>query len=199
MSQQPPYGPPDPQQPHQQPQQPYQQPGYPPYGQNPYPNPYAQLPQQKSNTTRNVLLIVGAVVLLFCGGIVAFFAWAVNNVDDAFDPDYPGSEDQPLTVEEGEAFEIRGFEFEEGWTVTPAAGDLLVDGVRATNQRDDEDSASTYIVFKFYADNEQLATVNCSGGTSVSFERSVTLDCTSFATDVSGYDEIQVYDTSYSE
>lgn len=201
MSQQPPYGS-DPQQPHQPPQppQPGQQP-WTPYGPGAYPDPYGQFPQQpKSNTTRNVLLIVGGLVLLFCGGVVAFVIWAISNVDDTFDPDYRGSEDDPLTVTEGEAFEIRGFEYDQGWTIRSSPdGDLAIDGLRATNARDDEDAESVYLYFKFYRDNEQLSSISCSGGSSVAFERSVTLDCSTYGDDITGYDEIEVYDNSYSE
>ena len=65
MSQQPPYG---------EPPQPGQQPGqqrWTPYGPGgAYPDPYAGMPPRpKSNTTRNVLLVVGGLVLLFCGGV----------------------------------------------------------------------------------------------------------------------------------
>jgi hypothetical protein len=139
MSQQPPYGQ-DPQQPYPQggapqggaPQGGYPQQGYPPYAPGAYPNPYAQLPQQDNHTTRNVLLVVGAVVLLFCAGLVGFVIWAFSNIGDAFDPDYRGSENDPLTVTEGEAFEIRGFEYAAGWSVVPAAGatgDLEITGI----------------------------------------------------------------------
>ncbi len=201
MSQQPPYGQ-DPQQPYGQgPQQPYQQQPYPPYG-GAYPNPYAQMPQQKSNTTRNVLLIVGGVVLLFCAGIVAFFVWVVNNVDEAFDPDYRGSEDDPLTVAEGEAFEIRGFEYDDGWTVRAApagTGDLEITGLRTTNARDDEDAESAYLVFRFYRDDEQLASISCGGVYNLAHDRSATIECTTYGADVTGFDEIEVYDNSYSE
>lgn len=196
MSQQPPYGetPQSGQQPGQQPWTPYGPGGA-------FPDPYAGMPPRpKSNTTRNVLLIVGGLVLLFCGGVVAFIIWAFANVEDTFDPDYPGSENDPLTVQVGDAFEIRGFEYEEGWTLSSSpAGDTTITGMRTTNLRDDEDTESVFLYVKFYRDNEQLGSISCTGGSSVAFERSVTLDCRAFGEDVTGYDEIEVYDNSYSE
>ncbi|WP_170285907.1 hypothetical protein [Nocardioides rubriscoriae] len=198
MSQQPPYGQ-DPQQPYGGSQQPYPQQPYPPYGQGAYPNPYAQLPQQKSNTTRNVLLIVGAVVLLFCGGIVAFFVWVVNNVDDALDPDFPGSEKEPLTVAEGEAFSIRGFDYAAGWTVENRDGEVVVDGLRATNNRDDEDATSAYLNFRFYLANEQQASVGCNGVFDIAYGRSVRLQCSTYGVELVDFDEVEVYDNSYAE
>lgn len=191
MSQQPPYG--------QDPQQPYQQP-FTPYSQGGYPNPYAQGPQRPNHTTRNVLLIVGAVVLLFCGGLFALGVVFFNNIDDAFDPDYRGSENDPISVEEGEAFSIRGFDYDEGWTVSSTpAGDVEIAGLRGTNNRDDEDSESVYLYFEFYQDNARLASVSCSGGGTVAFERSIRLTCNGYADNISGYDEIEVYDNSYSD
>ena len=217
MSQQPPYGS-DPQQPPSQPpysqqpytQQPYSQqpqpgqPGYTPYSQGAYPNPYAQIPQRPNHTTRNVLLIVGAVVLLVCGGIVALGIAAVNNIDDSFESDYVGSENDPITVTEGSAFEIRGFEYDEGWAIEPAAaGDPLAEdaivGLRATNRRDDEDTETTNLTFSFLTDNEVLGEIRCRADASVRFERSVTLDCTSYGLEIDGYDTIEVYDTSFYE
>lgn len=195
MSQQPPYGQ-DPQQPYGQgPQQPYQQQ---PYG-GAYPNPYAQLPQQKSNTTRNVLLIVGGVVLLFCAGIVAFLVWVVSNVDEAFDPDFEGSEDDPLTVAEGEAFSIRGFDYDAGWTVDSRDGEVVVDGLKATNNRDDQDATSVYLNFRFYLANEQQAAVRCDGGYNIAYERSVRLSCSTYGTELLDFDEVEVYDSSYGD
>ena len=200
MSQQPPYGPPDP----PKPGQPYQPPGqqpYTPYSQGSFPNPYAQFPQPpKSNTTRNVLLIVGAVVLLFCGGIVAFLAWAISNADNAFDNDYRGSEDDPVTVTEGEAFSIRGFDYAKGWSVvTDENGSIEVEGLKVTNDRDDEDADSLFIHFDFYQDDVRLTSVSCSGGGNITYGRTAALDCSGYSAEVTGYDEIQVYDTSYSE
>ena len=218
MSQQPPPGPSEPEQssPYQgpsggypqQPQQPQPQQPYAPYGQapygQPYPNPYAGMPQQpKSHTTRNVLLILGAVMLLFCGGLVALVVLLVNNVDDAFESDYRGSENDPITVAEGEAFEIRGFDYDEGWAIDGVAADDLgnvISGLRATNDRDDEDTETPRLTFTLLRGNEVLGEISCNANAAVRYERQVALDCTTYGTEIpQGYDTIEVYDTSFYE
>ncbi len=200
MSQQPPYG--EPQQPESQP--PGQQP-YAPYGPGAYPNPYAQMQQQPNHTTRNILLIVGVVVLLFCGGLVTLVFVAVNNVsdsiEDTFDDDYVGSENDPLTVTAGDAFEIRGFEYDQGWQLAPGADPTqAITGLRGTNQRDDEDSERINLTFTLVKANEEVAEIDCYSNTSVSFERSATLSCTTSATTPLGdYDTLEVYDDAFYE
>jgi hypothetical protein len=200
MSQQPPYGPPDPQQPYQPPgQQPYTP--YTPYSQGAYPNPYAQFPPPpKSNTTRNVLIGVGVAVVLFCGGIVALIALAINNAEDAFDSDYRGSEDDPITITEGEAFSIRGFDYEKGWRIAEdSTGSVKIEGLRTTNNRDDEDTESVYLHLDFYADDARIGSVLCNGGGNIAHGRSARLTCSGYGDDITGYDEIEVYDTAVFE
>ncbi len=189
MSQQPPYG---------EPQQPGQQP-YSPYSQGAYPNPYAQMPQQPNHTTRNVLLIVGLVILLFCGGLTTLGFLAFRNVDDAFENEYVGSRNDPIAVEEGEAFEIRGFTYEEGWAIEgDENGYLSVSALRGTNDRDDEDPEQVALVFTLVRDNEVVGDINCNGTGEVTLGRSVTLDCSSGETLVD-FDELEVHDTSFYE
>lgn len=166
-------------------QQPYSP--YGPYG-------YPEQPPQRSNTTRNILIAVGVGIVLFCGGLFALAAWAISQADWDLDNDYRGSEDDPIVVAEGAAFEIRGFDYEEGWSVTPEG----ITGLRATNNRDDEDAERIFLRLSLLRDNEVLGEITCSSNATVRFERAVTLDCTGF--DVpTGYDEIEVYDTSYYE
>lgn len=172
----------------------------PPYGA--YPNPYAQFPPPRNNTTRNVLLIVGGVVLLFCLGVIGFFVWALNGIEDAFEgDDFPGSDDDPITVTEGEAFEIRGFEYAAGWSVTSTGDELSVDDLRATNERADGDSESIALRLRLYEGNEQVAVVRCSTVLDLAPDRAATLNCTSLVSGTTPvtFDEIEVYDDSYTE
>ncbi|MEO9321922.1 hypothetical protein ABFT23_00425 [Nocardioides sp. C4-1] len=180
MSQPPSYGSPEPQQP------------YPPYG-SPY-GQYGYPTPPRNNTTRNILIGVGVGIVLFCGGLFAVGAWVVGQAD--FDTnDYVGSEDDPITVAEGEAFEIRGFDVEDGWSVGPDG----ITGLRATNDRDDEDTESLSLNFTMIRDNEVLGEVRCSSSASVRFGRAVRLECTGYDVPVGTYDEIEVYDTSWRE
>ncbi len=219
MSQPPPPPPPSggdpqypqyPQQPpqHQPPQGPYQpqppqgQQPYPPYGQQHPPNPYGTGQQQKNHTTRNVLLIIAVLVVLFCGGaivgVVVLFNKAGDAVENAFDTDYPGSSNDPVEVEEGEAFEIRGFEYEEGWTVgeeESGSGLVVIDGLAATNNRDDGESYSVSLVFSFYDNNEAVGDVNCSSNTTIREDRTARFTC--YGTTIpESYDSIDVYDNA---
>lgn len=222
MSQQPPPPPPsggDPQYPQypQQPQQPYPQqqpygqqpaPGqqpYQPYGQQYPPNPYGSGQQQKNHTTRNVLLIIGVLVVLFCGGAIVGVVALVNNagnaIDDAFDTEYRGSEDDPIEVEEGESFEIRGFEYDEGWTVgedDTGSGLVVIDGLAATNKRDDGESYSVSLVFSFYENNEGVGDISCSSNTTIREDKTARFTCYG-ATVPDSYDSIEVYDNAYYE
>ena len=198
MSEQPPYG-----EPIQPPEQP---PSYPqaPYVGSPYPGP-AQAPYgvqpPKSNGTRNVLLIVAAVVVLFCGGAVALGVLAFNNVkdtvDSAFDDDYRGSEKDPIEVELGAAFEIRGLEYDAGWMLDTASE--FTDGItalRATNSRDDKSSEYISLSFTFLKGNEIQAQVNCSTGGQVGYRQSKQLDCSTADDVAADFDTIEVYDNA---
>lgn len=166
--QQPPQYPPQPQptQPYGQqpapgygpPQQGYPpQPGYPPY--------HPQQPVQKSHTLRNVLLVVGLLLLLFVGGCIALVATAAHEVGKAIDEEVandarPGGPDNPMTIEPGEAFEVSGFEYQAGWAVGQDFGLIDIRGLKVENNRDDRDSALVEI--KFWSGSEVLAVSNCS-------------------------------------
>ncbi len=207
MSQQPPYGEPQfPQQPQQPPygQQPPQgqQPGYQPYGQQHPPNPYGGGQPQKSHTTRNVLIIIGVLVVLFCGGAITAVVLLVNNagdaIDDAFDTEYRGSEDDPIEVAEGDSFSIRGFDYAEGWSIVeedPDIATFAIDNLKVTNNRDDEESNSLYITFSFYSGGEGVGEVNCNSDTSVRHEKTVRMTCNGYDLPPD-YDSIEVHDNA---
>jgi hypothetical protein len=193
MSQQPPpYGAPEP--------QPYSN----PYGPGQYPNPYPQAP--KSNGTRNVLLIVGLVVVLFCGGIVALGAWAVvsvkDGIEDSFDSDYRGSSKDPLTITEGQAFEIRDFEYAEGWSFvrTPDPDDInneQITGLSVTSDREDAESWDRpSITFTFRDGTRVLAQVDCRVDVSLSEGDTADMDCTGYDDLPTDYETLRVYDRS---
>jgi hypothetical protein len=195
--QQPPQG----QQPYP-PQQPYQ-----PYGQQYPPNPYGPGPgqQQKNHTTRNVLIIVAVLVVLFCGGSIVGIALLIgkagDSIEDAFNTDYRGSENDPIEVEEGESFEIRGFEYDDGWTVGPddtGSGLVEIAGLAATNNRDDGESYTVSLVFSFYEDNEGVGDINCTSNTTIREDKTARFTC--YGADIpDSYDSIEVYDNAYYE
>lgn len=197
MSQQPPYG---------EPQQPGQQPGhqpYTPYSPGAYPNPYQQGPQRPDHTTRNVLLIVGAVIILVCGGAVGLGVLAFNgirdSVDDAFDDDYRGSDSDPLVVEEGEAFEIRDYSYAEGWTFV-AGGDAgyvnRISGLTVTDNRDDSDYSGPYLTFTFYDGDQALGQIDCRTDVNLRRGKSTTLECNGSDPVPRSYETLEVYDNA---
>ncbi|GAA5141211.1 hypothetical protein GCM10023340_02500 [Nocardioides marinquilinus] len=163
---------------------------------------YPPQPPRNDHTARNVIIGIVVVVVLLCGGLV----WAIFRVvdavgdgiseaADAFESDYPGSEDDPLEVQEGEAFSIRGFDYDAGWDVLPGAQGV-VQGVRGTNNRSDEDGESVRLVFTLYLDNEKVGELRCDDPGQVSFERSATLSCASIGQVPARFDTIEVYDSS---
>lgn len=85
-----------------------------------------------------MLLGVGLVLLLTCGGCVAVVALVATGTRSAVERradeyDGPGSAGEPLVVDEGEAFDIGGLEFADGWSVMRSRGDI--DGLRVTDNR----------------------------------------------------------------
>lgn len=196
QAQQPAYGQPygQPQQPYGQPQQPYgQAPAYPqqPYG-------YAQAPQKESHTLRNVLLILGLLFILLAGGCVAIVALAANEVDNAVDKitendDAPGGVNNPLTINEGEGFEVYGFKYQDGWTVgADSVGDIDIQGLKFENDRDKSDSAFADI--KFFSGNELVGTATCSSETA-EVGQVVPLTCFSVDDLPTSYDQITIADS----
>ncbi|QCW52105.1 hypothetical protein FE634_19855 [Nocardioides dongxiaopingii] len=193
MSQQPPpYGAPEPQQPYPN-----------PYGPGAYPNPY---PPRNNNGTRNVLLIVGLVVVLFCGGLVALTAWGVvsvkNGIEDSFDTDYRGSSKDPLTIKEGQAFEIRDFEYAEGWSfVRPTGPDDLgsdqITGLSVTSSREDAESWDRpSITFTFREGTRVLAQVDCRLDVTLSEGDTADMDCSGYDDLPQEFETLQVHDRS---
>ena len=176
-----------------------QQPVYPPtyqqptYGQPQQPYLAAQ-PVKQSHTGRNILIVLGVLFLLFVGGCFAIVAVVGNQVDDAVNDDSPGGPNNPLTIQEGEAFEVNGFEYADGWSIgADASGYVTVTGLKLTNNRGKADRAIVDI--KLLLGKEVLATANCNNG----FDKipegvTVTLDCTSSDTLPEESDEVTIND-----
>ncbi|MDO9380328.1 MAG: hypothetical protein Q7T56_15900 [Nocardioidaceae bacterium] len=171
------------------PQQPYPPQGY-------YP---PQPPPKKKHTLRNVLLVLLAIGVLFIGGCALLFGAAVNEVDKAVTESAekdaePGGPDNPLEITEGEAFEVSGFDYADGWTIKNNADlDLFeIDRLRVTNNRDSSDSALVEI--KFNQGSEVLASVDCTSD-DIAVGQTVTLNCISADALPADYDTITINDT----
>jgi hypothetical protein len=186
----------------QQGQQPaYQQPQYaqPQYGTQ-YGSPQTYLPQQpvkQSHTARNILIVFGVLFLVFVGGCIAVVAVVGNKVNDAVNDDSVGGPNNPLTITEGKAFEVRGFKYADGWTITPqpVSQTWSIDGLKVTNERGKADRLDVEI--KLLNANEVMATAFCVAGDG--FEKvpehtTVTVDCTSSDPIPTAYDKITIQD-----
>ncbi len=138
----------------------YQQPAYgqPTYGQ---PQPYGAQPVKQSHTARNILIVFGVLFLVFVGGCFAVLAVVGNKVNDAVNDDSEGGPNNPLTITEGKAFEVRGFEYADGWSIVgePVSQTWHIDDLKLTNHRGKADRLLVEI--KLLDGNEVLATAAC--------------------------------------
>lgn len=175
-------------QPPSQPYPPQQAPGYPP------PPP----PQKKKHTLRNILLIIIALSVLFIGGCAAIFGMAANEVSKSIDKSIasdsePGGPDNPLTIKPGQAFEVSGFKYAEGWKVKREFGGYVnITGLKVTNERDKKDSALVEI--KFWKGSEVLALSDCTTEP-IAPDTTVTISCSSGDKLPKAYEKVTINDT----
>lgn len=173
-------------QPHPQQQQPY-----PPHG-------YQGRPPKKSHTLRNVLLVLFGLGILFIGGCVAVVGLAANEVDNAITEaeekdNEPGGPNNPLEITPGEPFEVSGFDYAGGWSIeADALGDVAVNGLKVTNNREDKDSAIVEI--KLWRGNEVLASTDCTTDP-IQPGTTVRVDCFSADDMPANYGRVTINDT----
>lgn len=174
---------------------PAQAPGAPPPG-SPQNMPPGQ-PQKKSGALKWVL-IIGAVVLLLCfGGFAACTAGVIGSADEVVksiesDMSESGGPDVAVPVTEGEAFEVRGFDYAEGWKIGEELDMVEITGLKVTNNREDADSA--IVELKFMSGSEIVASVDCTSDT-LQPGQTATLTCFSGDPMPEDYDEITINDT----
>ncbi len=155
-------------------------------------------PPKKSHTLRNVLLALVAVCVLIIGGCFAIVGITANEVNEAIETEQaedaaPGGPDNPLTIVEGEAFEVSGFQYAPGWSVTQdSLGYAQVEGLKVTNARGDTDGAIVEI--KFMNGNEVMALVDCTTE-QIPVGQTTTLNCFGGDKYPAAYDRITINDT----
>jgi hypothetical protein len=157
----------------------------------------ASAPEKKSHTLRNVLLVVLALVVLSFAGCVALLGSAVNEADKAIKnseakDEEPGGPENPLTIEEGKAFEVSGFKYKAGWRVVDDFGTVGVERLRVTNDRDTKDSAIVEI--KFLRGDEVVALADCTTE-QIPVGQTTKVDCASGDELPKRYDRITINDT----
>ena len=119
------------------------------------------------------------MLVLCCGGFAACTAGAFEVADEASksieaDESESGGVANAVEVTEGEAFEVRGFDYAEGWSVREQYDMVEINDLKVTNNRDDQDGAIVQI--KFMQSDEILATSDCTSG-ELQPGQTATLDC----------------------
>ena len=179
----------------------YQQPAYgqPAYGQPAYgqPQPYVTQPVEKSHTARNILIVFGVLFLLCVGGCVAAIVVATDKVDNTLNDDSPGGPNNPITITEGQAFEVRGFEYADGWSIVgePVSQTWHVDDLKMTNNRGKSDRLLVEI--KLLNGGEVVATSSCTVGdgfNKIAEGTTVTVTCVSSDPLPAAYDKVTIND-----
>jgi hypothetical protein len=176
---------------------PYEQPAYPPSGQPPQQQQYwaPQPPPKKKHTARNVLIGVGLAFVVLFGGCAVLVGVGLNEAAEDIEDDAnkPGGTDNPMTIEEGEAFEVDGFEYADGWQLArDGLGDATVKGLKVTNRREDKDSALVEI--KLWRGNEVVTLIDCTTSP-MDVGSKVKLNCVSTDQLPRGFTKITINDT----
>lgn len=140
-----------------------------------------------------MLFIVG---ILCCGGFAACTAGVFGAADEVSksieaEESEEGGTENAKKITEGEAFEVRGFNYAEGWSVTEEYDMIEIENLKVTNNRDERDSALVDI--KFMKGDEVLASVDCTTDP-IQKGQTVTVDCSSTDDLPSDYDTITIND-----
>ena len=154
-------------------------------------------PPKKSNVWKWVLIVVFIVLVLCCGGFAACSAGVIGAADEVSksieeEESESGGVNNAVTVTEGEAFDVRGFNYAEGWKISEEYGSVEITGLKVTNNRDERDSAIVEI--KFMKGSEIAASVDCSSD-QLQPGQTATLDCFSADALPEDYDKITINDT----
>lgn len=173
-------------------------------GQVPYGQPFLGQPQyglaqppEKSNLARNILIVFGVIFLLFVGGCVALVAVVGSQVNDAVNDDTPGGPNNPLTIVEGQPFEVDGFEYAAGWDIVdaPLGGLLEIQNLQVTNHRGEADRL--FATITLLDGGTVVATASCVGGDleKIAEDTTVTVECSSADELPTAYDQITIKDS----
>lgn len=154
-------------------------------------------PQKKSSAWKWVLIVVFVVLVLCCGGFAACSAGVIGTADEVSksieaEESESGGVNNAVTITEGKAFEVRGFDYAEGWEVTEEYDMVDITGLKVTNNRTEKDSALVDI--KFMKGSEVLASVDCTTDP-IQTGQTVTLNCMSADALPEDYDKITINDS----
>ena len=155
-------------------------------------------PVKQSHTGRNILIVFGVLFLLLVGGCVAVVAVIGNEVNDAVNDDTLGGPNNPLTITEGEGFEVDGFEYADGWSIVgePVSQTWHVENLKVTNDRGKPDRLLVDI--KLLNGSEIVADSTCTVGdgfNKIPEDTTVTVTCVSNDPLPGAYDKITIQDS----
>lgn len=155
-------------------------------------------PAKPKHTARNILIVL-AVLLVLMGGcaiaLVVAGGSAVNDAVEEMDVEdaAPGGPDNPMEIKEGEAFSVREFDYQPGWSIAnDGLGGATVKGFKVTNNRGDKDSALVEI--KLWNGTEVLAMIDCTTSP-IDPGTTVSLSCISGDKLPKSYEKITINDT----
>ncbi|TWG90446.1 hypothetical protein L615_009000000080 [Nocardioides sp. J9] len=180
------------------------QPPYPEPPPQPHPHQPWAAPPPSSGSGRTIALAVGGVaivVLLLCAGVITALVVIGRdigeNISDAladWDPERPGGRDNPLTVGEGEGFEIDGIEYQPGWRLELNPRDQhTITGLEGHNDREDGASEYVFLDFAFVtAAGVEVGEVTCSSGATINHGATKLLRCSGYDRIAPGHDRIRV-------
>lgn len=155
-------------------------------------------PPQKSNAWKWILVVLFVVGILCCGGFAACTAGVFSAAEEVSksveaEESETGGRNVAMEISEGESFEVRGFNYAEGWSVSEGSFDSVdIEGLKVTNNREKPDSANVDI--KFMKGSEILASVGCSSDR-LQVGETATLSCLSGDDMPTDYDTITIHDT----
>ncbi len=179
-------------------------------------------PTKSGGALKWVLIGLGVVLVLGLGSCIAFVAAVGNDTSTALesisadiessvpseapeasqeeDPtpdveetsDDSGDQDNPVEIQEGKAFDIRGFSHAKGWNITDSGFGMSIEKLKVTNNRGEKDSALVDV--KLWKGTEVLAEISCTSRPSSSPGTTVTLNCFSGDDLPKNYDKITVND-----
>jgi len=160
------------------------------YGQ---PMAYGAQPVQQNHTARNILVVLGVLLLLLLSGCIAAAVVVGDKFNDAFNDDTPGGPNNPLTITEGQPFEVAGFEYAAGWSITADAnGYVSIENLELTNDRDGP--SRLLVEIRLLSGNEVLASADCGNFESIPENTTVTVSCSSTDTLPTAYDRVTIQD-----
>ena len=152
-------------------------------------------PPKKKRTFLKVFLALVTAGIVGTIAVIVMISSAANSVSNSIseNDNKPGGHSNPMTITEGKAFEVDGFNYDAGWKIADdGLGDFTVKGLKVTNNRDKQDSALVEI--KLWKGSEVLALTDCNTEP-IAQGTTVTLSCSGADKLPKKFDKVTINDT----